>query len=315
MEYRRLGNSGLEVSVVGLGTNNFGRRLDEEQSAAVIHKALDLGITFIDTADAYGQGRSEEYIGKAIKGVRRNVILATKFSSAMGEGPLWYGTSRRYIYHAIYDSLRRLDTDYIDLYQVHFPDPKTPIEETLRALDDLVRQGLVRYIGCSNFTAWMIVEGQWVARTGHLTPFISAQNEYSLLNRRIEPELPEVCRRYGLSILPYYPLAGGFLTGKYRPNQPPPAGSRLTSGPLAERMLTERNFAILKRLETFAESRGHSLLELAIGWLASQPVIGSVIAGAMTPEQVEANVKAAAWRLTPEEMAEVDMLTREADRE
>lgn len=326
MEYRRLGNSGLAVSVVGLGTNNFGSRCDAEQSAAVVYKALDLGINFFDTADIYGgvgfapteragRGLAEEYLGKALKGVRRNVIIATKFARPMGEGPLWRGTSRRYIYYALYDSLRRLNTDYIDVYYVHLPDPQTPIEETLRALDDLVRQGLIRYTGCSSFTAAQIVEAQQVA-AAHFVPFITAQNRYNLLDRRIEQELIPVCAQYGLGVVPFFPLASGFLTGKYRPGQPPPEDSRLAAaGPMAARVrdwLSDRNFAILHRLEAFAQSRGHSVLDLAIGWLASQSVISSVIAGATKPEQVEANVRAAAWRLTPEEMTEVDALTREA---
>lgn len=312
MEYRALGRSGLQVSVVGLGTNNFGGRCDAEQSIAVVHKALDLGINFFDTSDVYGgRGRSEEYLGRALKGVRRNAIIATKFSAPMGEGPLWAGASRRYIYYAVHDSLRRLGTDYIDLYQVHHPDPQTPLEETLRALDDLVRQGLVRYIGCSNFTAAQVVEAQWIAKTEHFTPFISAQNRYNLLDRAIEEELVPVCARYGLSVLPWFPLASGFLTGKYQPDQPRPEGARLSSGPFADRILTEGNFAILRRLQAFAADRGRSMLELAMGWLASQPIIGSIIAGATSPEQVEANVRAAEWRLTPEEMREVDALTRE----
>ena len=311
MEYRPLGRSGLHVSVIGLGCNNFGRRCDAEQTARVVQKALDLGITFFDTADVYGQqGLSEEYLGRALQGHRRDVIIATKFASPMGEGPLWRGASRRYIFEAVHDSLRRLGTDYIDLYQVHFPDAVTPIEETMRALDDLVRQGLVRYIGCSNFTAWQVVEAQWVARTEHLTPFISAQNQYNLLERRIEAELVPACRKYGLGILPYFPLASGFLTGKYRRGEPAPEGTRLAqAGPMASRVLTDRNFDILEGLEAFAAERGHTVAELALAWLAAQPAVGSVIAGATSPEQVEANVKAAEWTLTQEDLAEVDRIT------
>ena len=312
MEYRSLGRSGLQVSVVGLGCNNFGRRIDQGATTAVVHKALDLGVTFFDTADIYGpRGLSEEYLGTALEGKRHDVVIATKFAGPMGEGPLWSGASRRYIMQAVEASLRRLKTDYIDLYQIHFPDPRTPIEETLRTLDDLVRQGKVRYIGCSNFAAWQVVEAQWTARTHHLTPFVSAQNLYNLLDRRIERELVPACNVYGLSILPYFPLASGFLTGKYRPGAPPPEGTRLaTAGPMAERVLTEQNFAMLSKLEEFATARGHTVLELAIGWLASQPHVASVIAGATTPEQVEQNVRAAEWRLTQAELAEVDQLTR-----
>ncbi len=312
MEYKNLGRSGLQVSVVGLGCNNFGRRCDEKQTASVVHKALELGITFFDTADIYGpRGLSEEYLGKALHDHRREAIIATKFVGPMGEGSLWGGASRRYIFEAVEASLRRLDTDHIDLYQIHFPDGRTPIEETLRALDDLVRQGTVRYVGCSNFAGWQVAEAQWTARTGHLAPFVSAQNQYSLLDRRIERELVPACNAYGLGILPYFPLASGFLTGKYRSGQPPPEGSRLAGAmPGAERILTERNFETLARLEPFAESRGHSMVELAIGWLASQPHVASVIAGATKPEQVEQNVRAAEWRLTAEELTEVDAITR-----
>jgi aryl-alcohol dehydrogenase-like predicted oxidoreductase len=312
VEYRTLGRSGLQVSVVGLGCNNFGRRLDRERTKAVVHRALELGVTFFDTADVYGPGGlSEEYLGDALKGHRRNVVIATKFASPMGEGPLWSGTSRRYIYEAVEASLRRLGTDYIDLYQVHFPDARTPIEETLRALDDLVRAGKVRYIGCSNFAAWQVVEAQWTARAQHLTPFITAQNLYNLLDRRIERELVPACNACGLSVLPYFPLASGFLTGKYRRGEPPPQGTRLAAaGPMAERVLTAANFDTLERLEAFATERGHTMVELAIGWLASQRHVGSVIAGATTPEQVDQNVRAAEWKLSSQELAEVDAITR-----
>ena len=312
MEQRNLGRSGLQVPIVGLGCNNFGRRCDKEQTAVVVQKALDLGITLFDTADIYGPGGlSEEYLGAALQGKRRDVIIATKFVGPMGEGPLWGGASRRYIADAVEASLRRLGTDYIDLYQIHFPDTKTPIEETLRALDDLVRQGKVRYIGCSNFTGWQVVEAQWITRTQHLSPIVSAQNQYNLLDRRIERELVPASNAYGLGILPYFPLASGFLTGKYRPGQPPPEGTRLAgAGPMADRVLTERNFETLTKLEAFVESRGRSMLDLAIGWLASQPHVASVIAGATKPEQLEQNVSAAEWRLTAEELAEVDTITR-----
>ena len=296
---------------MGLGCNNFGWRCDKEQTAAVVHKALDCGITFFDTADVYGRGQSEEYLGEALRGRRQDVIIATKFSSPMGEGPLQRGASRRYVLEAVEASLRRLGTDYIDLYQMHYPDPATPIEETLRALADLIREGKVRYIGCSNFAAWQVVEAQWTARAGHLMPFISAQNQHNLLERGIERELVLACTAYGLGILPYFPLASGFLTGKYQPDQAPPEGARLTTvGRMAEQVLTQPNFAALSRLETFAQDRGHTLLDLAIGWLASQPYVGSVIAGATKPEQVEQNVRAAEWRLTAEELAEVDALTQ-----
>jgi aryl-alcohol dehydrogenase-like predicted oxidoreductase len=312
MEYKNLGRSGLQVSVVGLGCNNFGRRCDTAQTAAVVQKALEQGVTLFDTADIYGpRGMSEEYLGAALQGHRRDVIVATKFMGPMGEGPLWGGASRRYIFEAAEASLRRLGTDYIDLYQVHFPDVRTPIEETMRALDDVVRQGKVRYIGCCNFAGWQVVEAQWVARSQHLSPFVSAQNQYNLLDRRIERELVAACNAYGLGVLPYFPLANGFLTGKYRPGQPPPAGTRLAAaGPRAGQVLNEENFATLGKLEAFAQARSHSVVDLAIGWLASQPHVASVIAGATKPEQVEQNARAGEWRLTAEELAEVDSLTR-----
>jgi aryl-alcohol dehydrogenase-like predicted oxidoreductase len=313
MEYRNLGRSGLQVSVAGLGCNNFGRRCDASQTKAVVDRAVGIGVNFFDTADIYGpRGLSEEYLGAALQPHRRNVVIATKFSGPMGEGPLWGGGSRRYVLEAVDASLRRLGTDYIDLYQVHFPDVKTPIEETMRALDDVVRAGKVRYIGCSNFTAWQVVESAWIARSQRLTEFVSAQNQYNLLDRRIERELVPACQKYGLGVLPYFPLASGFLTGKYRPGAPPPEGTRLAAmGPAAARTLNEQNFAVLERLESFAQQRGKTMLQLALGWLASQPHVASVIAGATAPEQVEQNVAAISeWRLTADEMAEVDRLTR-----
>jgi aryl-alcohol dehydrogenase-like predicted oxidoreductase len=314
MEYRNLGRSGLQVSVVGLGCNNFGMKIDKDRAADVVNKALDLGINFFDTADIYGGSKSEEFLGAALKGRRQQVIIATKFSGPMG-GPMQQGGSRRYIMQAVEASLRRLDTDYIDLYQYHFPDPKTPLEETMFALDDLVRQGKVRYIGSSNFTAWQVADAHWIARTNHLTAFISAQNEYNLLDRRIERELVPACRQFGLGILPYFPLASGFLTGKYRPGQPPPEGTRLAAwGERGKRILSDENFEILGKLEEFAAARDRSVLNLAIGWLATHDYVSSVIAGATTPEQVAQNVQAAEWRLSPQEMEEVDALTRRGGR-
>jgi aryl-alcohol dehydrogenase-like predicted oxidoreductase len=311
MEYRNLGNSGLEVSVVGLGCNNFGRRCDLEQTRGVIDATIDQGINLLDTADVYGgNGASEDLMGQALKGRRQQVVLATKFASPMGEGPMHRGGSRRWIMQAVEDSLRRLQTDYIDLYQIHTPDAKTPIEETIRALDDLVRQGKVRYIGHSNFTGWMTAEAHYVAKSEHLSPFISAQNEWSLLNRRVEHDLVPACAEFKVGVLPYFPLASGMLTGKYRRGEAAPEGTRLAFGPMGERILTDANFDKVEKLEAFAQERGHSLLELAFGWLASQPTVGSVIAGATKPEQVAANVAAGTWRLTAEEMAEVDTIAR-----
>jgi len=311
MEYRNLGRSGLQVSVVGLGTNNFGMRMDAGQAADVVHACLDQGITLFDTADIYGgRGKSEEFLGAALKGRRDEAIVATKFAGPMGEGPLRSGGSRRYIMQEVEASLRRLDTDYIDLYQMHFPDPKTPQDETMRALDDLVTSGKVRYLGNSNYAGWQVANAAWIAKSEHLTPFVSAQNQYSLLDRRIEAEVVPAAREFGLSILPFFPLASGLLTGKYKRGQAAPEGARLSAGPQADRLLTEQNYDTVEKLEAFAQERGHTILELAFSWLASLDYVGSVIAGATRPDQVAANAAAASWRLTSEEMAEVDRLTK-----
>ena len=312
MEYKNLGNSGLRVSVVGLGCNNFGRRCDQAATTAVVEKALDSGVTLFDTADVYGpRGLSEEFLGVALKGKRREAIIATKFMGPMGEGTLWSGASRRYIFDAIDASLKRLDTDYVDLYQIHFPDVNTPIAETMRALDEVVRSGRARYVGCSNFAGWQVVEAQWVARSGHFSEFVSAQNQYNLLDRRIERELVPAADAYGLGVLPYFPLASGFLTGKYKQGEAPPEGTRLAAGGgMADRVLNEGNFETLQKLQSFAESAGHNMLELAIGWLASQPHVSSVISGATKPEQVEQNVAAGEWKLNAEEMAKVNEITK-----
>ena len=309
MEYRNLGNSGLQVSVVGLGCNNFGGRLDQAATKAVIDQCVEEGITFFDTADIYGgQGKSEEFMASALKPHRRNVVIATKAAGGMGEGPYWRGASRKYLMDAVDASLRRLDTDYIDLFQIHFPDAKTPIEETLRALDDIVKSGKVRYIGNSNFAGWQVVEAEWISRSEHLNRFVSAQNEYSMLQRKIEPELAPACLKYGLGVLPFFPLASGFLTGKYRPDQDRPEGARLSdpSSPMSARFINEGNFEMLVKLEDWAEARGHTMVELAFSWLASRPYVSSVIAGATRPEQVTQNAKSADWKLTDEDYAQLD---------
>ncbi len=314
MEYRRLGGSGLQVSAVGLGTNNFGGRTDEQTSAAVVQEALEQGITMIDTANMYGNSLSETHIGKAIKGHRHQVILATKVSGGMGEGPNRRGASRQHIMEEVEKSLQRLDTDYIDLYQIHFPDPETPIEETLRALDDLVHQGKVRYIGCSNYAAWQACEAIWTSRSLGLNSFVSAQPAYNLLNRGIERELMPFCQAYKVGIIPYSPLASGFLTGKYRSGEAPPTGTRL-AGRFGQRTLTEDNFSLLTRLEGFTGERSHTVLDLAFGWLLAKPQVATIIAGATSREQVKGNVAAGhAWRLTPEEVKEVDEITKESLR-
>jgi len=309
MDHRRLGDSGLKVSEIGLGCNNFGMRIDQDGTNAVIAAAIDHGVTFMDTADVYGgQGKSEEMMGVALKGRRHEVILATKFASPMG-APEKRGGSRRYVLEAVEASLRRLQTDYIDLYQMHQPDRDTPIEETLGALDDLVTQGKVRYIGNSNFTGWMIADADWTARNEHLNRFVSAQNNYSLLERRVEHEVTPACDRFGLGMLPYFPLASGLLTGKYTRGEAPPEGTRLANfGPRAAAALNDNNFDKLDKLTSWAQARGHTLLELAFAWLLGHKVVSSVIAGATKPEQVGANAATAGWKLTPEEVAEVTKL-------
>lgn len=306
MRTRRLGATGLQVSIVGLGCNNFGMRCDYEASKAVVHRALDLGVTFFDTADIYGDKQSEVYLGRALGSRRADIVLATKFGIPTGEGPLDRGASRRYIFRALDASLERLGTDYIDLYQLHFPDPETPIEETLRALDDAVRAGKVRYIGCSNLSAWQLVEAQWTSRSHGLASFATAQNYYNLLERSIEAELVPAAQQYGVGILPYFPLASGFLTGKYKRGVEAPPDTRLGSGTTFGADLSDANFDRIEKLASFASERGHSLLELAIGWLASRPYVSSVIAGATRPEQVEQNIKAAEWQLDADEFAAVD---------
>ena len=306
MEYRQLGRSGLQVSAVGLGANNFGRRLDPQATALVVHQALDVGINMIDTSNSYGGNLSEEYLGKALKGKRHKAIVATKFSSRMGEGPNQAGNSRQHILTEVENSLRRLATDYIDLYQIHWVDPNTPIEETLRALDDLVHQGKVRYIGCSNFMAWHVCEGVWTSRSLGLASFVSVQPEYSMLVRDVETELVPFCKEYGIGILPYSPLADGFLTGKHRPGQPALPGTRLAED--GRGYLTEAKFDLLESLESFAAKRDHTVLELAFGWLLANPAVSSVIAGATKPEQVVANAGAGGWSLTGDDLGELDSL-------
>lgn len=312
MEYRYLGRSGLQVSIVGIGTNNFGGRMDAAATALVVNEALDAGINLFDEADIYGgRGKSEEYLGAALKGRRHEAVIGTKFGNSMGDAPMHSGGSRRWIMQAVEDSLRRLQTDYIDLYQMHRPDSRTPIEETLRALDDLVSSGKVRYLGSSNFAGWQVAEAEWAARASRFVPFVSSQVEYSLLNRAVETEHIPAIQRYGQSLLPYYPLASGMLTGKYRPGQEAPAGTRLASaGTQTDRFFTERNLAVAQALEEWAQAHGHPLLELAFSWLATKPYVASVIAGATKPEQVRANASAAEWRLTDAEMKEVDAITK-----
>ena len=312
LEQRNLGESGLLVSAVGLGCNNFGGRADFDATKKVVHKALDVGITFFDESDTYGdpRGSSETYLGEILGDRRKDIVLATKFARPMDGSGRLQGASRRYIMAEVESSLKRLKTDWIDLYQQHQPDPLTPIEETLRALDDLVRQGKVRYIGCSTLPAWQVVEAQWTARHLGVHRFVACQEEYSLLARDLDREMMPVLEAYGLGLIPFRPLADGLLTGKYGRSEPPPAGTRLATIPrAAQRNLTDENWSIVERIEQFAAERGHTLLELAFSWLLHRPAVASVIAGATKPEQVEQNIRAASWALTAEDMLEIDRLT------
>ncbi len=309
MQYRQLGTSGLQVSAIGLGANNFGRRVDASGTEAVVHAALDAGVNMIDTSNSYGDGYSEEFIGKALKGRRHEAVIATKVSSRVADGPNNAGNSRKHILDQVDISLRKLGTDYIDLYQIHWWDPNVPIEETLRALDDLIRAGKVRYAGCSNFAAWQVCESHWTAKTLGVNGFASVQPRYSMLYRKPEEEMIPFCEKYGIGILPYYPLENGFLTGKYRRGEPAPDGTRLSENDRGA--FTSRNFDILEGLEEFASERDHTILGLAFAWLLANPMVSSVIAGATRPGQVAANAASADWSLTAQEIAEVNEILGE----
>lgn len=309
MEYKNVGASGLRVSVVGLGCNNFGGRTDAAASRRVIDRAIDLGVTLLDTADVYADTQSESVLGEVLGKRRASIVLATKFGAPLDERGEKKGGSRRYVMQAVEASLRRLKTDYIDLYQMHFFDPLTPLEETLRALDDLVKGGKVRYIGSSNFGGWRVTDAQWTAKVAGLHTFVSSQDEYSLLVRDVEREVVPAVRALGIGLLPYFPLASGFLTGKYRRGAPLPEGTRMARfGRFASRFMTERHWDVVEGLSAFAQARGHTLLELAFSWLAGKPEVSSVIAGATTPEQIEANVAAATWTLAGDELVEIDAI-------
>lgn len=310
MEYRRLGHSGLKVSQLGLGGNTFGRHVDAAGTARIVATALDLGINFFDTADVYSHGVSETYLGAALAGKREQAIIATKVHGAMGPGPNERGSSRAHILSGVDAGLTRLNSDYIDLLQLHGWDEETPLEETLRALDDLVRSGKVRYVGCSNFKGWQTVWALWAADRRGWAPFVSNQSRYSLLSREVEREVLPACQAFGIGFIPYFPLAAGMLTGKYREGEPPPPGTRAYNNERFFRVFgTSRNFAIVRTLEDWARARERSLVDVAIAWLLARPAVSTVITGVTKPEQVETNAAAAAWAMTAEEVAEVTALT------
>jgi aryl-alcohol dehydrogenase-like predicted oxidoreductase len=315
---RTLGKNGLKVPGVGIGTNNFGGTLDAAGTKRVVDAALDFGATLFDTADVYGRGKSEEFLGQALGTKRKQAIIATKFGSPMGSGKFPEGGgSRAHIIYAVEESLRRMGTDYIDLYQIHRPDPKTPLDETLRAMDDLVKQGKVRFIGHSNFDGKMTTDAAKISAGAKIAPFISAQNHYSLLTRDIEKDLVPACEANGVGILPYFPLESGMLTGKYKRGEKPAEGTRMANwgarGPgVTERFMNDDKFTKVEKLQALADKSGATVLQFAFGWLLSRPYIGSVIAGATKPEQVESNVKAAAWRPSAEIAAEIDKITKTA---
>jgi aryl-alcohol dehydrogenase-like predicted oxidoreductase len=315
IQQRNVGKSGLRVSSIGLGCNNFGRSLDLAASQKVIHKALDSGITFFDCADVYGRrGGAETILGEVLGARRKDIVVGSKFGRRMDDAGRLMGGSRRYIVTAVEASLRRLKTDWLDLYQYHLFDPLTPIEETVRALDDLVRQGKVRYAGCCHLPVWIVVDALWHARANHRSGFIACEDEYNLLARDIERELLPAIRTHGLGLLSYYPLASGLLTGKYKRGEPFPAGSRFATvkdRDYAGDFINEANWTRLERLNAFALERGHRLIELAMSWLVANPLVACAIVGATTAAQVEENLRAAGWALTREELDEVDKICAE----
>jgi aryl-alcohol dehydrogenase-like predicted oxidoreductase len=308
MEYRQLGRSGLRVSVIGLGTNRFGGKVPQAEVNNIIDAALDLGVNFIDTADVYTGGESERTLGVALKGRWDRVVLATKFYFPTGEGPNDRGASRYHIMNAVEASLQRLDSDHIDLYYVHRWDEHTPIEETLRALDDLIRMGKVRYIGASAFAAWQLAKANLLAEVRGWTAFAALQSHYHMLERGVEQEVLPYCAAHGVGFVPYFPLAGGFLTGKYRRGEPAPEGSRGAESQYVQNYMTDANFDRLEKLTAWAQERGHTMVELAEAWLLAQPAVCSVISGVTKLEQLQANVKAGEWALTPEEVSAVNAI-------
>ena len=308
MEQRRIGNSGLTVSAIGLGGNTFGATVDGDAAVRTIRHALDAGITFIDTADVYSMGRSEALVGQAIAGRREQVVVATTCGNPLDSGPHTGGLSRRWVIQAAEDSLRRLGTDYIDLFYAHKPDPGTPIEETLSAMDDLVRQGKVRYLGCSNYQAWEVAYSMQASRLQRLEHWVAVQNRWNLLDGLDSPELARAAEALGLGIIPYTPLASGILTGKYRRGEEPAAGTRAADLPRVRERITDEKLSRTERVAVWAEERGHTAAEAAIAWLLAHPVVPSVIVGARSPEQVDANIRAAQWAMTPEERDELTTL-------
>jgi len=305
---RRLGTSGLFVTTVGLGCDNFGMLTNRDEAVKVVHKALGLGIEYFDTADTYGNFVSEECVGEGLKGHRHEVIVGSKVGMPWGKTPNQTGTSRLQIMRQLEGSLRRLQTDYIDVYHLHVPDGLTPIEETLRAADDCVRQGKVRYLALSNFNAWQACEAVLTARMLNLHGFVSCQSYYNMLRRRIEADLVPFCEKYGLNLMPYFPLEGGLLAGKYTRGEPPPAGTRMGQMNTFRSLLKDTTFDTVEKLKQFCDERGKHLVELALAWLLAQPQVATVIPGATKLEQVEVNVKAAEWDLTPEELGEIEKI-------
>jgi aryl-alcohol dehydrogenase-like predicted oxidoreductase len=306
VQYRQLGRSGVRVSAIGIGTNQFGGKVDQRGVNEIVAGAIELGINFFDTADVYTGGRSEETLGEALKGRWHEVVLATKGFHPTGQGPNDRGASRYHLVNAVEASLRRLQSDHIDLYQVHRYDDTTPVEETLRALDDLVRAGKIRYVGASNFAAWQLARANLLAEFHGWSPFVTVQNHYHMLERELEREVAPYAAAFGVGILPYFPLAGGFLTGKYRRGEPPPAGSRGESSPYVKGYLTDANYGRVEQLTAWAEARGHTMGELAHAWLLARPQVSSVISGCTSLAQVQSNARAAEWALSQDELAEVN---------
>jgi len=309
VQFRKLGASGLQVSAIGLGCNPFGNEVDQPMAHVIVDRAIELGVNYFDTADSYYAGRSEEYLGRALLGRRHGVIVATKVGNRTGPGPNDAGASRQHVFASCEASLRRLQTDYIDLYQIHSPDRGTPIEETLDALNALVRQGKVRYLGCSNYFAWEVVEAHWIARQRGLQTFVTCQDFYNLLYRDLEKTMLPMCSKYGLGVIPYLPLAGALLSGSYRRGEPPAPGSRGAIRPTFKFWDSDRNWTVQEGLAAFAQQRGWTLPRMAIAWLLTRPMVSTVIAGADRPEHIVDNVAALDVTLSPDDLATLDRIT------